>query len=86
MVDPATLCGLAVLALLVLLAMGVSVAVAMGIVGLAGMTDDEVAEFSGAVDIASLRAYCAAVGVRTRDIVRHLRADDLDRLQTRVRS
>jgi tripartite ATP-independent transporter DctM subunit len=37
MMDPATLCGLAVVALLVLLAMGVPVAVAMGMVGLAGM-------------------------------------------------
>jgi tripartite ATP-independent transporter DctM subunit len=37
MIDPATLCGLAVLALLVLLALGVPVAVAMGVVGLAGM-------------------------------------------------
>ena len=35
--DPATLCGLAVVALLLLLAMGVPVAVAMGTVGLAGM-------------------------------------------------
>src|SRR5438132_64294 len=37
MMDPATLCGLAVVALLLLLAMGVPVAVAMGIVGLARM-------------------------------------------------
>lgn len=37
MTDPATLCGIAVVALLVLLALGVPVAVAMGCVGLAGM-------------------------------------------------
>ena len=35
--DPATLCGVATLALLVLLAIGIPVAVAMGVVGLAGM-------------------------------------------------
>jgi tripartite ATP-independent transporter DctM subunit len=37
MVDPATLCGLAAVALLALLALGVPVAVAMGTVGLVGM-------------------------------------------------
>ena len=37
MVDPATLCGLTVAALLVLLAIGVPVAVSLGVVGLAGM-------------------------------------------------
>jgi C4-dicarboxylate transporter DctM subunit len=37
MIDPATLCGIAVIALLVLLALGVPVAVSMGVVGLAGM-------------------------------------------------
>lgn len=37
MIDPAVLCGLAVLVLLVLLACGIQVAVAMGIVGLGGM-------------------------------------------------
>ena len=37
MIDPATLCGIAVIALLVLLALGVPVAVSMGVVGVAGM-------------------------------------------------
>ena len=37
MIDPATLCGIAVVALLVLLALGVPVAVSMGVVGLGGM-------------------------------------------------
>jgi hypothetical protein len=49
-----------------------------------GMTDAEVAGFSEAVDIGALRAYAAAVGVRTREIVPSLRVEDLDRVPDRA--
>jgi len=43
-----------------------------------GMTDEEVAEFTTRVDIAALRGYSAAVGHRTQEVVRSLRAEELD--------
>jgi DinB superfamily len=43
-----------------------------------GMTDEEVAEFSAGVDIAALRGYSDAVGRRTQEVVRGLRAEELD--------
>jgi hypothetical protein len=45
-----------------------------------GMTDDEVCDFSRRVDIAALRAYRAAVGRRTREVVGALTPDDWDEL------
>ncbi|MEX1255314.1 MAG: DinB family protein [Dehalococcoidia bacterium] len=45
-----------------------------------GMSDDEVSDFSQRVDIATLRAYRAAVGRRTREVVGGLKADDWDQL------
>lgn len=42
-----------------------------------GMTDAEVAGVSGRVDVSGLRAYRAAVGRRTRQIIGGLRPDDL---------
>ena len=44
-----------------------------------GMTDDEVAGFN--VDIATLRAYRAAVGRRTREVVRALRPEQWGAMQ-----
>ena len=35
-----------------------------------GMTEDEVTEMTGRADIASVRAYRSAVGLRTREVVR----------------
>jgi hypothetical protein len=43
-----------------------------------GMTDDEVTEFSARVDVAAVRAYRDAVGRRTQEVVRALRADAWD--------
>ncbi len=43
-----------------------------------GMTDEEVTKFSARVNTAALREYSAAVGRRTREIVRGLRAEELD--------
>jgi hypothetical protein len=43
-----------------------------------GMTDEEVAELSVRVDIAALRGYSAVVGRRTQEVVRSLRAAELD--------
>lgn len=45
-----------------------------------GMSDDEVGDFTGAVEIAALRAYRAAVGRRTRQIVDTLELSALARL------
>lgn len=43
-----------------------------------GMADDEVSDFSARVDLEALRAYRAAVGRRTLDVVHTLRPKDLD--------
>lgn len=43
-----------------------------------GMTDEEVSEFSARVDTAERRAYHAAVGRRTQEVVRGLRPEELD--------
>jgi DinB superfamily len=43
-----------------------------------GMTDDEVVEFSARVNTVALRAYSAAVGRRTQELVRGLPAEALD--------
>jgi hypothetical protein len=43
-----------------------------------GMADDEVADFGARVDLEGLRAYRAAVGQRTLEVVRGLRPKDLD--------
>ena len=45
-----------------------------------GMTDDEVAAMSGRADIAAVRAYRSAVGLRTREIVHALRPDAWDEI------
>jgi hypothetical protein len=42
------------------------------------MTNEEMAEFSDEVDIRALRAYHTSVTLRTEEIVRGLRPDDLD--------
>lgn len=42
------------------------------------MTADEVAEFSRSVNVHAVREYRNAVGARTREFVRSLRAEDLD--------
>jgi len=47
-----------------------------------GMQDAEVADFSGRVDIPALRAYRAAVGRRTRELVAGMQSDDLMALVT----
>jgi hypothetical protein len=39
-----------------------------------GMTEDEVADFSARADVAAVRAYRDAVGLRTREVVRALPA------------
>jgi len=46
-----------------------------------GMTDDEVADFSACVDIATMRAYRAAVGKRTREVVSALGPGEWEQLQ-----
>jgi hypothetical protein len=45
-----------------------------------GMTDDEVAEMTGRADIASVRAYRSAVGLRTREVVGALRPEAWDEI------
>ena len=40
-----------------------------------GMTDDEVTELSARADVAVVRAYRSAVGLRTREVVQALRAE-----------
>ena len=40
-----------------------------------GMTDNEVSEMTAQADVAAVRAYRAAVGIRTREVVQGLRAD-----------
>lgn len=44
----------------------------------AGMSDDEVADVTRRLDIAALRAYRAAVGLRTREVVSAMRPEELD--------
>jgi hypothetical protein len=46
----------------------------------AGMSDDEVAEVTSRVSIAELRAYRAAVGLRTKEIVARMRPEELDEM------
>ena len=43
-----------------------------------GMSEDEVAELTARADVAAVRAYRAAVGIRTRQVVRALRPDAWD--------
>jgi hypothetical protein len=43
-----------------------------------GMTDDEVTEMTVRADIAAVRAYRSAVGLRTREVVRALRPEVWD--------
>ena len=45
-----------------------------------GMSDDEVADFSGKLNVAELRAYRKAVGLRTREIVAALRSEEWDEI------
>jgi hypothetical protein len=45
-----------------------------------GMTADEVAELSERADVAAVRAYRSAVGVRTREVVRTLRPEAWDEI------
>jgi len=45
-----------------------------------GMSDDEVADMTQRVDIPALRAYRAAVGQRTREVVAGMRPQQLDEL------
>ena len=40
-----------------------------------GMTDNEVTEMTTQADVAAVRAYRTAVGIRTREVVQGLRAD-----------
>jgi hypothetical protein len=47
-----------------------------------GMTDDEVVEITRRADVAAVRAYRVAVGRRTRDVVRSLRPEQWDVIQT----
>ena len=44
----------------------------------AGMSDDEVGDFTAHVDVGALRAYRMAVGVRTKEVLASMRADELD--------
>jgi hypothetical protein len=46
----------------------------------AGMTDDEVTEMTVRADIAAVRAYRTAVGLRTREVVRALRPEAWDEI------
>jgi hypothetical protein len=46
-----------------------------------GMTDDDVSDFSARVDIATMRAYRAAVGKRTREVVSALRPEEWAEIQ-----
>jgi hypothetical protein len=43
-----------------------------------GMPEDEVAELTARADVAAVRAYRSAVGMRTRQVVQTLRADAWD--------
>lgn len=43
-----------------------------------GMSEDEVAELTARADVAAVQAYRAAVGIRTRQVVRALRPDAWD--------
>jgi hypothetical protein len=43
-----------------------------------GMTDDEVTEMTARADIAAVRAYRSAVGLRTREVVSALRPEAWD--------
>ena len=43
-----------------------------------GMTDEAVTEFSARVNMAAFREHSAAVGRSTREVVRGLRAEELD--------
>jgi hypothetical protein len=45
-----------------------------------GMTDGEVAEMSARADVAAVRAYRSAVGLRTREVVQALPADVWDEI------
>lgn len=45
-----------------------------------GMTDDEVSEMTARADIAAVRAYRSAVGLRTREVVRALRPEAWDEI------
>ena len=45
-----------------------------------GMTDDEVTEMTARADIASVRAYRSAVGLRTREVVGALRPEAWDEI------
>jgi hypothetical protein len=45
-----------------------------------GMTDDEVTEMTGRADIAAVRAYRSAVGLRTREVVGTLRPEAWDEI------
>ena len=45
-----------------------------------GMTDDEVTEMTARADVAAVRAYRSAVGIRTREVVRALPADAWDEI------
>jgi hypothetical protein len=45
-----------------------------------GMTDDEVAEMTARADVAAVRAYRSAVGLRTREVVQALHADAWDEI------
>ena len=46
----------------------------------AGMTDDEVEEFSGQVDISALREYRDAVGRRSIEVISAMQPQDLDEM------
>ena len=45
-----------------------------------GMTDDEVTEMTARADVASVRAYRTAVGLRTREVVETLRPEAWDEI------
>ena len=45
-----------------------------------GMSDDEVGELTARADVAAVRAYRSAVGLRTRDVVRALRPEAWDEI------
>jgi hypothetical protein len=44
------------------------------------MTDDEVSELTACADVAAVRAYRSAVGVRTREVVTALRPEAWDEI------
>ena len=45
-----------------------------------GMTDNEVTEMTARADVAAVRAYRSAVGLRTREVVQALRVDAWDEI------